>query len=215
MGIHLTGCIKTEGILEIKGKVVDEGTKVKIPGRDIIVQGLVESNNKLVPIDAGQFSTDNSGYFTYSLRKIKDAYYYNFYLVGDSDYSFMTQKIALFDLENNAKYLSFSLRKLADFTINIYRKSHTPAFDTLCLSWKSDGVDGRTLYPYKIDNNGLTSDLKLYWIGGNVKSTIKTKAFADKSTTVRWVLFRNGMMKEITDTITCRRHTINNVYLKY
>jgi len=37
-GLLLSGCLKTEGILEIKGKVVDECTKALIPGRDIIVQ---------------------------------------------------------------------------------------------------------------------------------------------------------------------------------
>ena len=215
MEILLTGCVKTEGILKIKGKVADEYTKAQIPWRDIIVQGLVDSSNKLVPINAGQFSTDSTGYFTYSLRKVKDAYYYNFCFVGDSDYAFTTKEITLFDLENNAQYLSFSLSKLVNFTIKIYRKSQTPVCDTLCLSWKSNGVDGRTLYPYTIDNNGLTSDLQLYWIGGNVKSTIKTRVFADKSTIVRWVLFRNGKMKEITDTITCKRYLLNNVYLKY
>jgi hypothetical protein len=127
----------------------------------------------------------------------------------------MTREIALYDLENNSHYLSFFLKKLVYFTINISRKSQIPACDTLCLSWKSDGIDGRTIYPYKIENFGLTSDLQLYWIGGNVKSTIKTRAFADKCTVVRWMLFRNGKMKEIIDTITCRRDLLNNVYLKY
>jgi hypothetical protein len=215
LGMLLAGCLKTEGILEIKGKVVDESTKAQIPWRNIIVQGLVENNDILVPINAGQFSTDSTGYFTYSLRKVKDAYYYNFCLVGDSDYAFMTKEITLFELKRNAQYLSFSLSKLVDFTIIIHRKSRTPAFDTLCLSWKTNGVDGRTLYPYKIDNYGIQSDLQLYWIGGIVKSTIKTKAFADKSTIVRWVLFRNGRMNEILDTITCRRNLLNNVYLQY
>jgi hypothetical protein len=215
MGILFIGCVNTEGILKIKGKVIDEYTKAPIPWRDIIVQGLVVSNNSLVPIYAGYFSTDSSGCFTYSLRKVKDAYYYNFCLVGDSDYSFMTEKIALIPLERNAKYLSFSLSKLADFTILIFRQSNTPVCDTLYLSWKSNGVDGRTLYPYKINNYGLTSTLELRWIGGNVKSTIKTRAFADKRTTVRWVLFRNGKIKEIIDTITCKRDLVNEVYLKY
>jgi hypothetical protein len=86
--------------------------------------------------------------FTYSLRKVKDACYYNFCLVGDSGYSFRTEKIPLIPLKRNAKYLSFSLSKLSDFTIQIFRKSSKPVCDTLFLSWKSDGVGGRTLYPY-------------------------------------------------------------------
>lgn len=215
MGILLMRCVNTEGILEIKGKVTDEFTNTAIPWRDIIVQGLVENNNSLVPIDAGQFSTDSSGCFTYSLRKVKDAYHYNFCFVGDSDYAFMTKEIALIPLKRNAKYLSFSLSKLADFTIQIFRKSKTPLCDTLYMSWKSNDVDGRTLYPYKINNYRLPSTLELKWIGGNVRSTIKTIAFADKRTTVRWVLFRNGKTKEVLDTIICKRDIVNEVYLKY
>ncbi len=84
--VLLVGCVRTEGILKIKGKVIDESTKEPIPEREIIVQGLLESNNKIVSIDAGHFSTDSSGYFIYSLRKIKDARYYNFFFVGDSVY---------------------------------------------------------------------------------------------------------------------------------
>lgn len=214
-GILLIGCVNTEGIIKIKGKVIDESTRAQIPWRDIFVQGLVVSNNKLEPINAGQFTTDSTGCFTYSLRKIKDAYYYNFCLAGDSDYASLTQEIALVGLERNAKYLSFSLSRLADFTINIYRKSKRPAYDTLFLSWTSNGIDGRFLYPYKIINYEPMSDFESGWVGGKVKSTIQTRAFADKKTVVRWVLFRNGTMKEIIDTITCKRYLENNVYLTY
>ena len=215
MGISLIGCVKTEGILEIKGKLIDELTLAPIPLRDVIVQGLVAGSNSSIAIDAGLFSTDSAGCFAYPLKKIKNAYYYNFCLVGDSDYSYITEKLSLSYIERNAKYLSFSLSKLADFTIQILRISKTPVCDTLFLSWKSDGVDGRTLYPYKINNYGLTSTNNLRWIGGNVTSTVKTRTFADKKTTVRWVLFRNGKIKEIIDTITCRRDLVNEVYLRY
>lgn len=211
----ITGCVNIEGTLKIKGKVIDKSTKAPIPSRDIILQGLVKNNNKLVPIGAGQFSTDSSGCFSYSFRKIKDAYSYNFCLVGDSDYSFKTEEIALSYLERNSKQLSFTLSKLADLTILIFRESKTPICDTLTLSWKTDGVDGRTLYPVKINNFGLTSALGLKWIGGNVKSTINTRAFADQWTIVRWVLYRNGRKKEILDTLTCKRDLVNKVYLKY
>lgn len=216
IGILLfTGCVSTSGKLEIKGKVTDESTDLPIPGRNVIVQGLVLINNKLVPVDGGQFSTDSSGSFEYSLMKIKDAYHYNFCLVGDSDYSYMTEELALPYLQRNAKYLSFSLSKLSDLTILIFRKSIKPACDTLYLSWRTDGIDGRTLYPYKVKNNGLTSSSELRWIGGDVKATVNTRAYADKKTIVRWVLFRNGRGKEIIDTITCKRNLVNEVHLIY
>lgn len=215
LGILLTECVNFVGTLKINGKVIDKSTKMPIPMRDIIVQGLVVRNNRLVSIDAGSFSTDSSGRFTYSLRKVKDAHFYNFCLVGDSDYAFMAEKIAVTYLDRNAKNLSFSLSKLADLTMLIFRKSKTPLCDTLFLSWKSDGVDGGIIFPYKINNNGLTSGLELKWIGGNIKSSVKTRAFANQKTTLRWVLFRNGKRKEIIDTITCKRDLVNKVYLKY
>ena len=218
----LIGCVNTEGTLKIKGKVLDESTKTGIPWKNIIVQGLVDSDNKLEPIEAGQFSTDSSGCFTYSLRKIKGAYNYNFCFIGNSEYPVTINKMTLFDLERNAKYLSFSLSKLVDLTIKINRKSKTPVCDTLRLIWESNGVFGLSLYPYKIDNYGrtnnsfgLTSGKDLMWIGGNVNSTINTKVFADKRTELSWELYRNGKKKEFTDTITCKRDFANIVYFTY
>jgi hypothetical protein len=156
------------------------------------------------------------------LRKVKDAYYYNFSLVGDSDYAFITKTLGLMELEQNAKYLVFSLSKLVGVTIKIYRKSITPVSDTLSLYWESNGVDGRILYPYKIDNYGktdnyfgLTSDLELRWIGGNVNSTVKTRVFADKRTRIHWELTRDRKRKEIIDTMTCKRDLVNFVNFIY
>jgi len=220
--LFLIGCMDTEGSLEIKGKVIDEYTNAQIPGREIIVQGLVERNEIVVPIDAGQFATDSSGSFTYLLKKVKDARFYNFYLVGDSDYSFRTKKLGLLELEQNALFLTFSLSKLADLRIKIFGKSKTPYRDTLYLSWKSNGVDFKTLYPYKIDNYGipdnfigLTSYSGLEWIGGNTISTVKTRVFANKITKIEWELVRNKKRKEITDTITCKRDVTNIIYFTY
>lgn len=220
--LFLTGCLKTEGTLVIMGKVIDDYTKMQIPGRNIIVQGLVRNNEETVQIDAGQFTTDSSGGFSYSLKKIKDARYYNFFLVGDSDYVFKIKNLGLRELEQNAKFLSFSLSRLVDFTIKIYRKSKTPLYDTLYLSWKSDEVSGEDLYPYKVYNfektdnlSGQTSGLRLKWTGGYVNSTIRTKVFADKRTKLSWELLRNRKKKEFTDTITCRRDITNIVYFTY
>ena len=220
--VLLSGCYKTEGTLKIEGKVIDEFTKVQIPGREIIVQGLLESNNELVSIDAGQFSTDSAGCFIYSLKKVKDARYYNFCIVGDSDYTATTNKISLFQLEENAKYLFFSLNKLADLTIKIQKISETPYRDTLYLSWESNKIDFRTLYPYQIDNYGITDNtfglipsFGLRWIGGNINSIVKTRVFADKMTLIHWELVRNKKRKEITDTIMCKRDLAHIVYFKY
>jgi len=218
----LIGCVNTEGTIKIKGKVIDESTKTGIPWKNIIVQGLVDSINKLEPIEAGQFSTDSSGSFTYSFRKIKGAYSYNFCFIGNSDYPVTISKMTLVGLERSAKNLFFSLSKLVDLTIKIYRISKSPDRDTLRLIWESDGVYGLSLYPYKIHNYertnnslGITSEKDLMWIGGNVNSTINTKVYADKRTEINWELYRNGKRMEFTDTITCKRDFENIVYFTY
>jgi hypothetical protein len=218
----LIGCVNTEGTLKIKGKILDESTKTGIPWKNIIVQGVVNCDNKLEPIEAGQFSTDSSGCFAYSLRKIKGAYGYNFCFIGNSEYPVTISKMTLINLKSNAKYLSFSLCKLVDLTIKIYRKSKTPARDTLRLIWESDGVFGLSIYPYKIYNYGrsnnsigFASGSDLMWIGGNVNSTINTKVFAGRRTELNWELYRSGKKKEFTETITCKRDFANIVYFTY
>jgi len=218
----LTGCLNTDGTINLKGKVLDERTETGIPWNNIIVQGLVNNNNILVPIEAGQFSTDSSGCFTYSLRKIKGAYNYNFCFVGNSDFPVTIKKMSLTDLERNAKYLFFPLSKLVDLTIKIIRQSVTPFCDTLHLCWESNGVYGLSLYPYRINNYGRTNDTygltsarDLWWIGGNVNSEVNTRVFGDKKTQLFWELYRNGKRMEFIDTITCKRDISNIVYFTY
>jgi hypothetical protein len=213
--IPVFGCLNTEGTIEIKGKVLDENTRILIPRRTIIVEGLVGSYNKLIPVHAGQFSTDLSGCFTYTLRKVKDAYFYNFCLVGDSAYAFSINKLDLIEISKDGMFLSFYLRKLTDFAITIERKSKTPVRDTLYVSWVSDEADGKTLYQDQIENYGVPPDIRYRWIGGNVKSVIRTKTYADKKTIVCFELFRNGKKKEISETIFCIRDIPNYVNFKY
>ena len=217
----LTACgkLNTEGILNIKGKVVDERTGKGIQYKNIVIQGIFYWDNKL---EAGQFSTDSSGFFEYSLKKIKGIKRYNFCFVGDSDNLYTTQELSLYELQKNADFLLFSLKNLATLTIKINRKSKTPQCDTLCLDWESDGVYFWFLYPYSVSNFGKLdyslkppADMGLTWIGGIVNSTVKTRVFADKRTKVRWELYRYGHRKYFTDTITCRRGIENVVSFKY
>jgi len=219
--IVLQGCnVNTEGTLIIKGKVLDEITKTGIPWKDIIVQGLVDTDTKTEPVEAGQFSTDSSGSFSYSLRKIKGARNYRFCFVGDSENLYTTNDISLFNLEKNAEFLYFTLKKLVDLTIRLNRISKTPPWDTLLLSWESNEVYFWFLYPYKIENyagNSLepATGTGLIWMGGDVNSTVSTKVFADKLTKLSWELYRNGRRSTFTDTITCKRDFANIVYFTY
>ncbi len=215
-GILLTGCSCTEEDLEIKGKVLDERTKTAIPNREIIVQALVKNDNKFIPVYNGEFSTDSSGFFAYPLRKIKNVYLYNFCVIGDSTYAYSNIELGLTELKRYGKFLCFNLNKLTDITIIIDMKGRTPNNDVLYVSWESDGIKGTYLYPYTIKNYGFTSsNTGLKWIGGDIKSEIKTKVFADKVTIVRWEIFSYGKRKEVTDTIICMRDVANYFSLKY
>jgi len=220
--VILAGCIDTEGTVEMKGKVVDEYTNEELSKRKIIIKGVIESNNKLLQVEAGEFSTDTEGYFTFSLKKVKDAYFYNFFIVGDSDYAFTTKKLGLMEIERNSQNLVFSLSRLAGLTIKIQKTSNLPFYDTLYLFWGSNRAGFRTLYPYKIENFGSTDlsfvilpGLGLRWIGGNVTSTVSTRVFADKLTEIHWELVRNKKREEFKDTITCKRDSEHTVYFTY
>jgi len=211
----LSGCMDTEGFLELNGKVLDENTKAVISGRKVIIKALEEIDNEFISSYAGSFTTDSSGTFSYTLTKIKKAYWYEFSVVGDTSFACLNKRISLGELNTNGRFLSFYLDKLADFTIKINRMSKIPALDTLYVSWVSNGIDGKTMYPYVIGNNWIYSKEGLRWIGGDIKSVIRTKVYADKRTIVRWELFREGKYKEIIDTIFCVRDAANSVYLKY
>jgi hypothetical protein len=215
IGILFTGCLNTEGPLEIKGKVLDEITKVPIPFRKVIVEALVGTSEPTSSVDAGHFSTDSAGYFHYTLRKVRDAYFYDFCLAGDSDYAYNTRRLGLYEIKKDAMFLSFTMSKLADFIVTIERKSQKPSLDTLSVSWHSGGEEGRTLYPCKIENYGNLPDIAFRWIGGNVKSVIRTRAYADKKTVVTWELRRNGRKQEFFNTVICKRDVSNYVNFKY
>jgi hypothetical protein len=213
--ILFSGCTHNTGIIELKGKVLDEDTKVEIPGRNIIVQALVKNDIKYVPGYVGEFFTDPSGSFAYTLKKVKNVYVYDFCIVGDSVYASSTIKLDLAELYRDGKSLTFYLIRLADLTIKTESKSKTLESKTIYLEWESNGINGEMLYPYKVENYGINFDKRLRWIGEDVRSVVRTKVYADKKTIVSWKLFRNGEYKEITDTIYCKRDASNSVQLEY
>jgi hypothetical protein len=216
-GILLSACTDNAGFIELKGKLLEDDTKVGIPRRNIIVQALIKDDIKFIPGYAGEFFTDSSGCFTYTLKKVKNVYLYDFCIVGDSVYACSNVKLGLTELNRDAKILTFYLNRLADLTIKTERKnkSKASAFETLYLEWESNGIIGEMLYPYKIENYGINFDKRLIWIGDDVRFVIRTKVYADKRTIVRWKLFSNGEYKEITDTIYCKRDASNSVNLVY
>jgi hypothetical protein len=219
-GILLMACSDNRGKLELCGKVLDEKTKIAVPCRRIIVQGLVQNEDELIRVYAGEFCTDSAGFFNYSLTNIDNNYLFNFCIVGDSTYAFSNNRLGLSDLSKYGKFLSFYISRLTDLTISIESKSNKPYYETLYLSWKSNGMDGRKIYPYTIKNYSIknfsnTSEVPFRWNGGDIKSTIKTKVYADKETIIRWELFRNNKMKVVKDTIFCKRDVCNYVYFKY
>ena len=211
----LSACNNTVGTIELKGTVVDAGTKTAIPNLSIMIEALDQSNDKSTKIYAGDFTTDSSGCFAYRLKKVKNMSLYNFCIEGNPDYDPSNQILGLSDLDHFGKFLSFEVNRIVDFTMKIDRRSKTTFIDTLIVSWETNGVDGKTLYPFIIENYRINSGNRLIWIGGDVKSKIKTKVYADKNTIVHWELLRNGSHKHIIDTIFCRRDAANSTYLAY
>jgi hypothetical protein len=217
ISLALCSCINP-GKFELEGKVVDEMTRKNVPNRKIVVQELVQGKNRLIAVSTDEFLTDSTGHFKHLLNRHKEIYLYNFSVVGDTVYGFSGNTLGLTDLKRNGKFLTFYLTKLTDFTIAIERKSRTSYNDTLYVSWESNGIDGRKLYPYKINNyghHGNSNEVEFRWIGGNIQSAIKTKVYADKPTIIHWELFRAGEIKRINDTIVCSRDVKNFTYFKY
>ena len=211
----LIGCTNTGGRLDIAGKVLDKYSKEGIPKRAVILQAMIYSDSELIPTkDIGHFYTDSTGHFNYTINKIKGAHWYNFIFVGDSTYDYSTRMVSLEELKQNSKFQSFYLDKFADLTIKIERVSKSEFTDTLFLSWKTNGDDGR-MFPYKVINNGTAHDMEFMWIGNNVKSVIEAKTFANKNTIVNMSLFRNRGVKEMSDTIFCIRDMKNSITFRY
>ena len=211
----LSSCNNTVGILELKGKVLDEHTKVAIPYRTIIVEAVLFNGGDQTVSYLDNFSTDSTGCFEYTLKKVRNVSFYSFRVEGDSVYDVSDKYLGLTDLKEDGKSLSFYLKRLTDLTIVINRVSKTPLFDTLLMEWETNGIDGRTIYPYEIENYRINPDQGLIWIGGDVKSIIKTKVYAEKNAIVRWELFRDGKDKVMIDTIFCVRDAANSASLKY
>jgi hypothetical protein len=214
-GLLLSGCTNTVGTIELKGKVVDGGTKTVIPNQSVIIEALLQNEDEPTAIYTGEFTTDSSGCFAYTLKKVKNASLYNFCIKGNPAYDPSNQVLGLSDLNRYGKFLTFEVRPIVDFTMYINRESKTTFRDTLLVSWETNEVDGKTMYPFRIENYHINAQYGLIWIGGDVKSKIKTKVYADKNTIVHWELYRNGRHTDIIDTFFCKRNTANNVSLNY
>lgn len=201
--------------MELSGKVLDEKTQEPIANRKIIVHELRDRDDKTNSDYLGEFRTDSLGRFVYRLKKSKVTYFYNFEFLGDSMYAFSKNHLGLAELDQYGKFLTFRFSRLTDLTLKIERRKNTAFLDTLFVSWQTNGIDGEELYPYRIINYKLPSDLPLRWVGGDIRSVVKTKVFADKPTIVHWELYRHGRPTEFTDTIFCRREETNNLHFKY
>ena len=215
LSMFLAGCWNVDRFMELRGKVLDEKTNEPVPNRKILVHELMNDNDNSNPTYIGEFTTDSLGLFTYMLKESKVTYFYNFEVIGDSTYGISNNKLGMTELNRYGKFLSFYLRRLTNLSIKIERKSRTTFQDTLFVSWLTNEVDGELLYPYKITNYGLGCTLPLRWIGGDIKSVVTTKVFADKKTIIHWKLFRLGRAKEFTYTIFCKRDEVNTISFKY
>jgi hypothetical protein len=201
----------------VEGRVVDELTREVVPNQEILVHDMIEMNNKVVPVRTNLLRTDNAGHFNYTLNPDRRVFYV-FCVVGDSLYGHSNYRLSYRDFYLNRNYVTFGVCKLTDLTFIIERKDKANLTDTLYITWESDGINGKTLYPYEIKNYGKYGNcdsMEFRWIGGNIESVIETKVYADKKTIIRWRLFREGHIQEINDTIICNRNVDNYTYFKY
>ncbi|HLO57884.1 MAG TPA: hypothetical protein VK179_04030 [Bacteroidales bacterium] len=201
----------------VEGRVVDELTREAVPNQEIIVHDLIETDHKLVPVRTNLLRTDYAGHFNYTLNP-DGRVFYDFYVVGDSLYGFSNYRLSCRDFYLNRNQVTLGVRKLTGLTFIIERKDITNLTDTLYFTWESNGINGKTIYPYKIKNyteTGNCDSMEFRWIGGKIESVIETKVYADKKTIIRWRLFREGQINEINDTIICNRNVDNYTYFKY
>jgi hypothetical protein len=213
--VLIASCLRTEGVLSIRGKVTDRQTGELLPGRGIVINGQLARDSDFARVFAGQTSTGSTGMFASTINLIRDVHYYDFSLVGDSDYYYDVRTLGLGEMKQNAGFLSFTVSRLVPLTIRIARLTSNPTSDTLTVSWKSGSVEEINLSPFKIINSGIKPALKLCWIGRNVSSSIETRVFAGLLTTISYDLIQKGRRTEVTDTITCGRHSGNIVYFRY
>lgn len=214
--IILSSCIGTEGEIELKGKTIDESTNEVIPFRKIVVEAILFYNqDDKKRISIGQFMSDSLGSFSFKLKKVKNAYNYNFHFVGDSCYAPTVKSLGIMEMADNSKFISFYLLKLTKLTIKVTKSSRTLHESILYLSWKSDGVEGKTLYQYKVSNLGVSPEFDFKWSGSNVNSKIETRVLADKPTIINWEIWNGRKKHEIVDTIDCKRDITNFVNFTY
>lgn len=213
--VFLCGCNNTVGHLEIRGKVVDDSTRVPVPGITIMIQAIDESTEIARKVYACDLVTDSAGCFAHTVKKVKNASLYTFSIDGSPDYQPTVKLLGLSDLHSYGKFLTLEVSRITDLAIKINREKKSSLRDTLIVSWETNGADGKDFYPYKIVNYRINSQTGLIWIGGEVKSEIRTKVFADKNTIVHWELFRNGTHKDMMDTIFCKRGVANSIGLVY
>jgi len=214
LSVLIPGCW-SHGYMDVNGRILDEKTRELVPNRKIIVHELQNRENDKGVSIIGEFRADSLGKFAGRVEKSNVTYFYNFEIMGDSGYDVSNNILGMTELNQKGKFLTFYMRKLTDLSIKIERKSKTRFQDTLFVSWLTNNADGEILYPYKITNYGVGSTVPLRWIGGNVKSAIKTKVYADKKTVLHWKLFRQGHEQEFTDTIFCQRGATNSISFKY
>ncbi len=214
--ILLSACHPDKGTIDIEGKVVDEYTSAPIAHMVIMVHKWVKRDDKDIPVYIGQFFTNDSGFFHYSLKKQKGIYVYDFSVVGDSAYSYSNISLGLTELKKYGKFLDFRLKKLTDLTIAINSKSRFRMDEDVYISWKSDGIDEEFLYPYTVKNHGFNIiPTRLRLEGGANRSEIRTRVFANKETIVHLEIYRYGKHREVEDTIFCKRDIDNAITIYY
>lgn len=204
-----------DGSVSIKGKLYDEYTNIGVP--DILVTVDAISSNGLfgTRAEVGSFVTNSLGEFSTEIKTLPDASRYEFFIQGDTTHYSSTIDIDTEDFEYSASNLNFAIHLLTDLTINLEKITQTEINDTLYLSWGVINIVYGPFFDCDVINYENIPDNGFRWVGGNVKSTIRTKTIANKEIEIILNLYRNGIQEYIKDTFYCERNIQNVINFKY
>jgi hypothetical protein len=204
-----------DGTLNIKGKISDDYTGEGIQNTELSIQGVSSSEGVFgLRLDLGKFKTNSEGYFSGEIKKMKNVERYDFILLADANYYSVIKEMSVSDVEGNLLNLDLTLSRLTELVINIEKTSPASIIDTLYISW---GVINNQVYgPFQpLNFTGTQPDLGMRWIGGEVKSSIKTKTLANKTTEIITEIFRSGQYTLSYDTLYCERDVVNTYNINY
>lgn len=204
-----------EGTLTIYGTVADDYTGKGIPNVKLTFTGVSGDVGIFGgSVELGSFKTNSSGQFWGELRKLRDVERYDIMLIEESQYYSTVLPFSVVEMETQSDNLNLEMSRYTDLEIRLEKIADPNIPDTLYLSW---GVIQNSVYgPFDpIIFDGTQPDIGHRWIGGEVRTTIRTRTLANKHTEIIVDLYRNGTRTLTFDTLYCERNVLNTFDIFY